>query len=741
MIMLLIYSILLTFLVELIHFKSLKLTSNFFIENINYAFVNFLIISSTIIFVYLFKRKFLWLFFISFIWIFISIVNTIVTNLRGLPVMFSDIFLIKEAFSLLRLYFDYRIMLLLMILCIIVSIAMIYLIKFKIYTRFKEYIFCIIYLLVGVITLYTVEVKSLMPPLTWDYIYSYNTYGLAYSLLNTVYPYFTSEPDLYTENNVDKIYNNVNLAKESESLDRLIGNVIIIQLESFIDPTLLQGVEYNINPIENFESLKRNSIYGNIQVPTFGGGTAITEFEVLTSIESNALRPGEVPYSSVLRLRPLESLATIFRKLGNKTTVIHNYQGNFYNRHIAMSNLGFETYIPLEYMTGFDGTNEINYMDDVYLFDYIINSLEKSDNQDFIYAISTGTHQPYADNNYDETSQIQIYGEMPDNYRNTLQDYLIRLNKLDQQINRLMNYLKNFNEPTTVVLLSDHLPNLPIINDTLQDYLIRLNKLDQQINRLMNYLKNFNEPTTVVLLSDHLPNLPIINDDKFYNQDIYLAPYLIYNNYSLEYTDIEVDMLASELGVYLLELLEINSGIMNGIQRTYRDSEYYEDILELIQYDMLYGDEYVYKNVKKTEASINSGIMNGIQRTYRDSEYYEDILELIQYDMLYGDEYVYKNVKKTEASILNYGLDEITINEIIIEDDRILLSGNGFSINSKVFIDGKIPKQRYINQNLLEVYLNYSDYELIEIKQISGGEKVIGEVYKINFSDYKDKKN
>lgn len=647
MIMLLIYSILLTFLVELIHFKSLKLTSNFFIENINYAFVNFLIISSTIIFVYLFKRKFLWLFFISFIWIFISIVNTIVTNLRGLPVMFSDIFLIKEAFSLLRLYFDYRIMLLLMILCIIVSIAMIYLIKFKIYTRFKEYIFCIIYLLVGVITLYTVEVKSLMPPLTWDYIYSYNTYGLAYSLLNTVYPYFTSEPDLYTENNVDKIYNNVNLAKESESLDRLIGNVIIIQLESFIDPTLLQGVEYNINPIENFESLKRNSIYGNIQVPTFGGGTAITEFEVLTSIESNALRPGEVPYSSVLRLRPLESLATIFRKLGNKTTVIHNYQGNFYNRHIAMSNLGFETYIPLEYMTGFDGTNEINYMDDVYLFDYIINSLEKSDNQDFIYAISTGTHQPYADNNYDETSQIQIYGEMPDNYRNTLQDYLIRLNKLDQQI-----------------------------------------------NRLMNYLKNFNEPTTVVLLSDHLPNLPIINDDKFYNQDIYLAPYLIYNNYSLEYTDIEVDMLASELGVYLLELLEINSGIMNGIQRTYRDSEYYEDILELIQYDMLYGDEYVYKNVKKTEASI-----------------------------------------------LNYGLDEITINEIIIEDDRILLSGNGFSINSKVFIDGKIPKQSYINQNLLEVYLNYSDYELIEIKQISGGEKVIGEVYKINFSDYKDKKN
>ena len=51
------------------------------------------------------KRKVFTVSLITFLWGFLSLANAIVTHFRGTPLMFSDVFLIKEATKLINLYF------------------------------------------------------------------------------------------------------------------------------------------------------------------------------------------------------------------------------------------------------------------------------------------------------------------------------------------------------------------------------------------------------------------------------------------------------------------------------------------------------------------------------------------------------------------------------------------------------------------------------------------------------------
>lgn len=64
-------------------------------------------------------------------------------------------------------------------------------------------------------------------------------------------------------------------------------------------------------------------------MPTYGGGTVRSEFEVLTGLSTDYLPVGEIPNNNILKKQPVESLAYILRDYGYGTNVIHNYEGNF----------------------------------------------------------------------------------------------------------------------------------------------------------------------------------------------------------------------------------------------------------------------------------------------------------------------------------------------------------------------------------------------------------------------------
>jgi hypothetical protein len=61
-------------------------------------------------------------------------------------------------------------------------------------------------------------------------------------------------------------------------------NIIIVQLESFMDPTIIEGLECSEDPIPNFRRLMEEYSSGYFKVPSVGAGTANTEFECITGM-------------------------------------------------------------------------------------------------------------------------------------------------------------------------------------------------------------------------------------------------------------------------------------------------------------------------------------------------------------------------------------------------------------------------------------------------------------------------
>ena len=636
-------SFVLTFMMQWVQLGSLPNVLQFIHESTFYFVVNFGIVLASMSLVLLVKQKVFMFSLITFVWSFLSLANAIVSHFRGTPLMFSDVFLIKEAVKLVDLYFTPATMITFVGLLIILIIVIGFLFKIKSPVKKVDYVLCGVILSCTTLGLYTVERNDWMAPIKSNYMKSYQTYGFSYSILNSIYPYLGSNQLVYDEN-MDKIMNAMSLPVAAQMHSTIDSespyNLIVIQLESFMDPLLIQGAEYSEDPIATFRALTEYSPNGYITVPTFGAGTVMTEFEVLTSISMSALKPGEIPYDQLLCTTPVQSLATIFNAKGYQTTFLHNYEGNFYNRHLAIRNLGFDVYVPLEYMAGDHGVHQIDKTDDGLLFDYVIQALEQSEEADFIYAVTAGTHQPYSTTDGTH-SEIIVSGDLSKEYR------------------------------------------LP-----LQDYVNRMHSLDEQIKRVVEYVNNSDEPTLLVFFSDHLPNLSAVTDEKTYEVDLYQTPYLIYSNAPLEPVLPYENMTSYQLGAYALNLLGIDSGAMHKIHDIYADSDDYQSILDTVQKDLLYGE----------------------------GRFYESQL-------------------LPSSSNLFFGLGELSIESVEQTGNVLSIHGNGFSSESRVYLDGEALSTTFVSPQLLQVVAPSQTYQTIEIKQHSGLDQAIGQGIQITISE------
>lgn len=621
----------LSLIIQWLQLGSLSQAVHFIGQRPFYFLVNVLILMVSYSLALLVKRKWFCFALVTFIWGFLAVANAVVLHFRGMPLMFADLFLIGEAAKLIDLYFTPMTMGLFIAVIVLLFVGMAFLFKVKASVKKRDYLLFTTMVIPIIYGLYGIEKQGIMPPDKVNYVKSYDQYGFAYSVVNSIYPYVQGEQKQNKEH-LEALANDLQSYLLEEVQVENPTNVVMIQLESFMDPLEIEGVTYSEDPIATFRSLSESYPSGTMVVPTFGAGTVRTEFEALTSISMSAFKPGANPYDEILGGNPVQSLATIFNEKGHRTTFLHNYEGNFYNRHFVVSQLGFKTYVPLEYMVGDHGPHVIDETDDALLVDYIIKTMEKDEAPDFIYAVTAGTHQPYSLTD-GETSEITVKG------------------KKDKE---------------------ELLP--------LQDYANRMHSLDVQIKRLVEYIDTLSEPTVVVMFGDHLPNLSLVTNEKTYAHDLYETPYLIYSNTELQPVAPFHEMTAYQLGSYLLQLLGMPDGAMNSIHKTYATTEEYQQILDLVQFDLLKGDGQFYQN------------------------------KILPY-----------------TSYLFFGLDELKIDSVETEDELLIIRGDGFSSESRVYLDGEPYSTTYVSPQELQVVGAHVDYQLIEIKQHSGLDQTIGQ--------------
>ena len=268
---------------------------------------------------------------------------------------------------------------------------------------------------------------------------------------------------LTSENSNNKIltssaiieYNSSN--KEVNSITSIIKpNIIIVQLESFINPNWITDIKLNKNPVSNLESLSNEFTSGLISVPVLGGGTANTEFEVITGMSTEFFGSGEFPYNTIASKKAIPSLAYTLRDLGYSSNSLHNHEGKFYSRDVVYQNLGFDSFTPIECMSTPERT-PVGWAKDSVLIDEICNILISTDNSDLIFGISIQGHGGYP-SDYIEDKEVYITNDYSKDNKNSLEYYINQIYEMDQFIGNLIEAVNELNEPTIIVLYGDHFP-------------------------------------------------------------------------------------------------------------------------------------------------------------------------------------------------------------------------------------------------------------------------------------------
>lgn len=556
-------SFVLEFTIEcLAHFSIIGGIKFLFLSPVIFA-LNMLIITVTLS-VCIFTRRSIALFTTVFcVWFGIGIANCVILLNRPSPFTFSDLAILPSVVSIITVYLEIW-QIILIAASILAALAMLVILWIKAPKREKKLKidapgFGILVSMLGIILPISLALGTV--PTTYSQIYhSYYKYGFPYSFTRSAFIGIAMPKD-YSQRSVDNILDRIEVGQADELSKEKPGeispNVIYVQLESFIDVKNINGITFSKDPTPCFSSLKSTYPSGKLTVPLIGSGTANTEFEVLTGMSTDHFAPGEYPYITSLLDKTCETAAYLLAKRGYSTFALHNHTGTFYSRNEVYPNLGFDTFVPVEYMYDIE-RNALGWAKDAVLTTEILRATESTESRDFVFTVSVQPHGTY-ETELNEFGDIDVYGIE------------------DEELHREYSY-----------------------------YVNQLNQTDAFIGELVSAYENSDEPTVIVFYGDHLPDLGL-TEDQLNSGDLYQTEYVIWSNFELPTAKDGYDLKSYQLSSYVFDLIGVNDGIMFGIHEYLKDNENYNNIMLLMEYDALFGDRYSYEKSTYSKTNMTYG--------------------------------------------------------------------------------------------------------------------------------------
>lgn len=424
--------------------------------------LNYLIYFALINFFYILPRKMYYLasIVVSSLLILFSIANQMKLELRNSPITLSDFSLLNELQGLDDLNIPVKPIIFGVIILIVCLLLIYFLPKGKEYWIFKALIFTgsVLFLFL----LWNEKPISPMAKANLWYTRWRPELGISENGLMGNFALFTKKaqikpPEGYSE---EKIKSLVELYKPKDSTPSHAKNqrpnVIYIMSEAFIDP-YTWGKQYFVkDPTPNFRKASQESMHGYMYSPEFGGGTANVEFEAVTGLSRQFLPGDDVAYNQYLN-RPIPSIAREFNQAGYRSTAIHAFKNWYYQRTNVYRNLGFEHFIPGDFMNlTYPFNSGHGYPADKHMTDSILKVMKESDKPSFIHAVGLESHMPYP---RDKNGSPFLNKEKMklDTYE-TFSTYVNRVNSVDKELGRLLAELKTMDRPTMVVFWGDHFP-------------------------------------------------------------------------------------------------------------------------------------------------------------------------------------------------------------------------------------------------------------------------------------------
>ena len=216
-------------------------------------------------------------------------------------------------------------------------------------------------------------------------------------------------------------------------------------------------------------------------------------------------------------------------------------------------------------------------------------------------------------------------------------------------------------------------------------YVNQIKGTDDFIGELVDMVNKRDEDTIILFYSDHMPKLKIFEDDDFY-LDKYKAPFAFYANFDIEKYDID----------------EIES--------------------------------YELRSLMFKEAGLKYGPMERFNTYMKDDPEFSKMQDLIEYDVLFGKSYYINDDEKAKKNTLKMGVEDIVINNIETKGNKMIIHGENFTTNSRVYLNDKQVDKKFIDENTLEVD-KIDNLDTISIKQIGRNSVVLSSTQDFKYSD------
>lgn len=307
-----------------------------------------------------------------------------------------------------------------------------------------------------------------------------------------------------------------------------------------------------------------------------------------------------------------ESICYDLKKLGYQSHCVHNNEGTFYGRNKVFVNLGFDTFTSMEFMNGLED-NPNGWKKDAILTDEILDTLDSTKGPDFTLGITVQSHGKYQGFEIENT-RLQV------------------LQAPDEELKEAYSY-----------------------------YVNQLYEVDQMIGDLVHALEQRKEDTVLVLYGDHLPSLDIKKED-LHDSNLYQTQYVIWDNMGLSQK--EKNIASYQLYSEVLKRIGISEG-----------------------------------NITRFHQGAG----------WKTKTYHED-LKVLEYDMLYGENYAFQGQKPYQPTELLMGTEPIEIKDVEKKDLGYLLTGSGFTPYVHVFFDGEELEIEWIDVEHIEI-LDEIEYE------------------------------
>lgn len=559
----------LNLIIESLARHSLANGFGFFLDSPLVFLYNVFLIFTTLTLALLIKRRVFVYVIISSLWVTLGVVNGMILKNRMTPFTTKDLAVLDDGLSIVTNYLSTKEIITACVIAVVVLIFILLLFKFapkkKGKINYKKNItlflaICLCFAGASDLAIKTKVVDTFFGNLA----YAYRDYGVPYCFVNTWLNTGIRQPAGYSRDEILSIFNEGELGVDNyqevsfQDDGKSHPNVIFLQMESFIDPTLVKSIKCSKDPVPNFRNLKENYSSGYLTVPSVGAGTANTEFEMLTGMSVKFFGPGEYPYKSILTEETCESVPYDLKSIGYSAHAIHNHRGAFYGRNKVFANLGFDTFTSLEYMNHVVKTPK-NWAKDFVLTDQIFDALESSDNEDFIYTCSVQGHGKYP------TEQV-------------------------------------IEEPEIIVTTAP----TEELKWQYEYYVNQIHEMDQFIGQLLERLEKYDEKVVLVVYGDHLPALEVTEDDMV-SGSIFKTQYAIWSNYPMKKVD--KDMYSYQVAADVFERLGYDMGVMNKYHQEHKESQTYKQDMKKIEYDMLYGKKYVFNTENPyTPTNLQMGV-------------------------------------------------------------------------------------------------------------------------------------